>query len=244
MILETIARKTEHVSYLYKNQGWIGVARQITKKIISPFYQKEVQYVWLRDPKRANSTVSPSSGAQGDETECIVLESLELFEHLRNQIPLPLATRLETRLKEGCILFIAWRRPQDGLPRQLVGYSITQGGIFSALGRSCKVTSSILFTHYSEVLPGFRGQRVVGTLWDARDLYCRRNGYKKHCGVVSTDNLPSIRSLRRLGARIVGTTQRVRTVGANLRWEPSWEEIFEMIGDQSSCSPPTTDSMK
>jgi len=236
MILETIARKTQHVSYVYNSQGWIGVARQITKKIISPLYEKEVQYVWLRDPKSVSSIVSRLSGTQGAEIECVVLESLELFERLRNQIPPSLAIRLERRLKEGCILFVASRLTQDGLTRQIAGYSIAQGGVFSALGRSCKVSSSILFTHYSEVLPEFRGQRVVGTLWDARDLYCRRSGYEKHCGVVSTDNLPSIQSLRRMGARIVGTTQRVSTVGSNLRWEPSWEKILEMIGDKSSCS--------
>jgi L-amino acid N-acyltransferase YncA len=221
---------------MYHGSGWMGVVKKIIKKLISPFYQKEVQYVWLRGPKGASNAPSPWSAIEGDRTECIVLESLKSFDYLRSQIPPSLATKLEMRLKEGCILFMAQRLTKDGSRKQIVGYNIAQQGVFSALGHVERVSSSILFSHYIEVLPEFRGQRVLKVICDAKDLYCQRNGFREHCGVVSTDNLPSIRGLIRLGARIVGTVQLVSILGGRYKREPRWDKVLEMIADETSGS--------
>ena len=91
----------------------------------------------------------------------------------------------------------------------MVGYEIAERGIFSALGRRIAVPSDVIFSHSVEVLPAYRGQRIHRLLFSTRDAYFRARGGRIVCGVCAPNNKASLRALRRDGAAIVGTVERI-----------------------------------
>lgn len=83
--------------------------------------------------------------------------------------------RLQDRLRRGCVVFLVHRPRAGGAGQEVIGYSLSERGIFSALGRRERVSLNILF-NYMEVLPQYRGLRVTGLFWRAEWEYCWVHG--------------------------------------------------------------------
>jgi hypothetical protein len=71
------------------------------------------------------------------------------------------------------------------------------------------VADDVIFSHYVEVLPACRGQRIHRLLFSTRDAYFRQRGGRVVCGVCEPQNHASLQALRRDGALIVGVVERI-----------------------------------
>jgi hypothetical protein len=107
------------------------------------------------------------------------------------------------------VVFLARCVRDDGAGHEIVGYEISERGVFSALGRRDRVPGDVVFSHYAEVLPAHRGRRIHGLLFATRDRYFRARGGRLVVGVCHPQNRASLKALRRDGAAIVGAVECV-----------------------------------
>ncbi len=73
--------------------------------------------------------------------------------------------------------------------------------------------------HYAEVLPEYRGQRIHGLMFAARDAYFRARGGRVVAGVCLPDNVASLNALRRDGAFVAGTVERISLLRGRFVWD-------------------------
>jgi len=107
----------------------------------------------------------------------------------------------------------------------VIGYGVYQQGVFPFLRGTGKVSAGLLYCHYVEVLPEYRGQRIHAVIAKAADAYGRRNGAKQNCATIPAHNRPSILSTLRAGSTVVGKVERVAILKGLLWWETPWEEV-------------------
>jgi hypothetical protein len=139
--------------------------------------------------------------------ECVAVDSPARLRELAAEIPESFrdsAADLARRVSHGCVVFLA-RRPRHAGGHEIVGYEISERGIFSALGRRHRMSEDVIFSHYAEVLPAHRGRRIHGLLFAARDAYFRERGGRLVVGVCLPQNHASLKALRRDGADVVGS---------------------------------------
>lgn len=185
-----------------------GVLANLARAAATLAFSRQRQYITLKFLEQAPP---PADSAGQDRTECFVVDSLAAFEAIARDIGTSFrdsAADLKTRLLNGCVLSVARRRRPDGR-LEVVGYEIAERGIFSALGRRMPVADDVIFSHYVEVLPACRGQRIHRLLFSTRDAYFRQRGGRVVCGVCEPQNHASLQALRRDGALIVGVVERI-----------------------------------
>lgn len=232
MARNLIEEKIHQLRYFYRGTGVTGVVLQIARKLIAPFYQREVQYILIQSIESQDAADPVNKEGDSSGTECLILESSESLCAVESEIPSSFrysVADLKEHLAQGCIVFLARRPKNTGSGKEVVGYNISQRGVFSAFGRKRRISSDILFTHYTEVLPEHRGQRIQQILIRARIEYCQMNRLKKRCATVGTENRPSILAAMRVAPTIVGTIERVSVLGGLFVWETPWERIEEAL---------------
>ena len=185
---------------------WSHLARATARAL----YCRERQYITL---KRLDGPQPETAAASSDrETACLMVDSVEALAVVASEIPVSLrdsVRELRRRIARGCVVCLARRRQPDGARHAVVGYEISERGVFSALGRRIPVPRDVIFSHHAEVLPAYRGRRIHGLMFAARDAYYRQRGGGVVVGVCLPDNRASLRALRRDGAAIVGTVERL-----------------------------------
>ena len=136
---------------------------------------------------------------------------------------------LETRLGEGSLVFLASRSAGEGAGQEVVGYCICERGVFSALGRKMTTSPDILFSHYIEVLPEYRGHGLADLIRGEMVEYCCANGITTRCAVITPSNKPSLKSALRAGFRVVGTVQHVSILNGLLAWDTPWKKVEKAL---------------
>jgi hypothetical protein len=222
-MLKRLAAQSRQLQYLYRGTGITGVIRQVGQKLIAPLYRREAQYILIRNEPEVGGGDHSNDRAG---IECVVIESPEALECERQDIhSVDILQKLRDRLEKGCIVFLAYRPRATGAGREMTGYAIGQRGVFSALGRQWGIASDILFAHYEEVFPAYRGQRIQQALSRARGMYCRSHVVKRRCGVISVHNRPSLVATLRNGFVISGMIERRVFLGGLYVWETPRERI-------------------
>jgi GNAT superfamily N-acetyltransferase len=183
---------------------------QLGRTVTASVFARHWQYITL---KHIGDTPDPSSAVLPDgRTECVALDSPEGLDAVAAEICASFRDSVEAlraRVARGCVVCVARRRRTDGRGHIVVGYEIAERGVFSALGRRVAVSKDVVFSHYVEVLPAYRGQRIHHLLFSTRDAYFRARGGRVVCGVCAPHNQSSLRALERDGAAIVGTVERI-----------------------------------
>jgi GNAT superfamily N-acetyltransferase len=232
MARSLIAEKLHQLRYFYRGTGVTGVVLQIARHLLAPLYHREVQYILIQNIERQAAADPVNGEGESPGTECLLLESSEALGALAGEIPSSFrysVADLKEYLEQGCLVFLA-RKPKDtGSGKEVVGYNISQRGVFSAFGRTRWVSSDILFAHYTEVLPEYRGRKIQQVLVRARIEYCQIHGVKKRCTAVGTENQPSIVAGMRVAPTVVGPIERVSVLGGFFVWETPWERIEEAL---------------
>jgi hypothetical protein len=222
----------QQLELLYRERGLAQGLHHLARALLAAFYHREVQYILVKKVA-SQEAVSPVPGEEsGTGTECVIVESAAVLQEVVREMPATLrdsVEQLKARVEQGCLVLLAYRPPRSGVNRDLIGYMLCERGIFSALGRKGKISSDILFTHYQEVLPEYRGQRIADVMRRAPEVYCRAQGLTKRCAVVSSTNEPSIRSTLRSGYMIAGTVTRVSILRGRFTWETPWEKIEKVL---------------
>ena len=232
MARSLIEEKIHQVRYFYRGTGVPGVVLQIARKLLAPIYHREVQYILIHSIESQDVADSVNEEGASPGTECIIVESSASLCAVESEIPSSFrysVDDLKEHLEQGGIVFLARRPKNTGSGKEVVGYSISQRGVLSAFGRKRRISSDILFTHYTEVLPEYRGRRIQLMLVKARIEYCQRNRVKKRCTTVGTENRPSILAGMRVAQTIGGTIERVSVLGGLFVRETPWESIEEAL---------------
>jgi hypothetical protein len=194
------------IGVLHQPRALLG---QLGRTVTASVFSRQQQYITLKYIGGA----PPVPPVDGDgRTECLVLDSPQALDAIATDICASFrdsVKALRARVARGCVVCVARRRRMDGSGSVVVGYEIAERGIFSALGRRLVAPADVVFSHYVEVLPAYRGQRIHGQLFATRDAYFRERGGRVVCGVCAPQNHASLRALYRDGAIIVGTVERI-----------------------------------
>jgi ribosomal protein S18 acetylase RimI-like enzyme len=150
------------------------------------------------------------------DIECAVVESAEELEAFKiSPACRDSSERLTKRLSEGCVVFFAIRRRETTAPHEVLGYCLTQRGVFSALGRKTRLASDIFFTHHIEVLPDYRGHGIVKALLKAEYEYCETHGLRKTVTVRSPLNRLSVDAIQQ---DILGKFEKISMLRGLIVW--------------------------
>ena len=197
--------------------------------LAASLYSRQVQYITVQPiaPDAARARLTIADGL----VEGLVLDSVGALRALASQYPAAVfrdaVDELGARIASGCVVSLARLVSPIGAG-EIVGYELAERGVFSALGRRRIVGNEIVFSHWAEVSPRWRGQRVHALLFATRDAYFAARGGKIVCGVVAPRNRSSLKALRRARSIIVGTVMRVALFGVVL-WETPWESIEDAV---------------
>jgi hypothetical protein len=205
-------------------------------------YVRRRQHITVQ-PIRTLDAVTAGRRTDDGEIECLVVDSVAALAALSPRFPPEFrdsAQRLQRRLGQGCVLSLARARDANGVSH-IVGYELAERGVFSALGRKRPVSPEVVFSHWAEVLPAYRGRRIHARLFAARDAYFGTRGAKIVVGVVSPKNRASLRALERAGSWVAGDVERVELLGGVIAWDTPWERIEQVLkaGAVSRTSEPS-----
>jgi GNAT superfamily N-acetyltransferase len=211
--------------------------RNFFRKLAKSICRQESAYVSARDVEQNLAQFTNNDFPPG--IECAVVESPEAIETYRDEIPPSFrdsAERLKQRLAEGCVVFLARMPKQDGPGLRVIGYRLAEKGVFSALDLKGRVSQDILFIHYIEVLPAFRGQKVARFLVRASLEYCTAKGLKKTLTVGSPLNELSARAFRKdlTGQLDLGTVEKVWFLRGLFVWQTPWKTLEKRFESLSS----------
>jgi hypothetical protein len=205
-----------------------GALRHLAGTIAASVYSRQLQFVTVQPIDVPDGAVGSRWTAPDRQTELMIVDSLGALEAVAPEIPAGFrdsVDELRKRVASGCVLCLARRQRKDRSGREVIGYELTERGVFSALGIRRAVRSEIIFSHWAEVLPAYRGQRIHRLLFATRDAYFQRRGGTVVCGVVAPRNRASLQALGRAGSTIVGTVKRVSLFGGLIAWETPWKRI-------------------
>ncbi|HYE90406.1 MAG TPA: hypothetical protein VEA38_05270 [Terriglobales bacterium] len=204
-----------------------GVVRALGRWLLRSVYSRQRQLITIKrlDRRRAGPPLIHG-------VECVIVDSPDALSPLAHEIPAGFrdsAEELERRVSAGCVLCLARAKRDDGTGMTVIGYELAERGVFSALGRRVPVAHDVVFSHWAEVLPAYRGRRVHGLLFAVRDAYFRDQGATVVCGVCTPQNRASLHALRRDGAEVVGAVERVTLLRSFAAWQTPVERIEAAI---------------
>jgi GNAT superfamily N-acetyltransferase len=195
---------------------------------LTALYARQVQFITVKRLDLPNGNGhAPGRPAPHDAT-CLVADTVEGLRSVAHEIPGTFrdsADDLSRRVAQGCVVCLARRKRDDGAGYDVVGYELAERGVFSALGRRKAVAPDVIFSHWAEVLPAYRGRRIHAQLFAARDAYFRARGGTIVVGVCARRNRASLKALRRDGARVVGSVRQVSVLRLLILWETPWARI-------------------
>lgn len=166
------------------------------------------------------------------KTECLVVDSPAALAAVAQEFPASFRDSVETltqRVAQGCVVVLARRPRTEGRGKKVIGYNISERGVFLALGRRGTLSPEVVFSHYWEVLPACRGQRIANLLAATWDKYFRQRGVTVCCAVIALENVASLRASLRQESKVVGTVQRLSLLRGVLVWETPWPQIERAI---------------
>ena len=200
----------------------------LTRAIATAVYSRQRQYITVQ---RVGAAGSIGRRGVDRKVQCATLTSLESVEAIAHHLPAAFrdsAEQLKNRVAHGCVLTLAFVRSDNG-SLEIVGYELAERGVFSALGRRHPAPADAIFSHWAEVLPAYRGQRIHALLFAARDAYFHRHGGTFVWGVVIPKNRASLQALGRAGSFVVGTVTRVSVLCGLLVWETPPDRIARIL---------------
>lgn len=228
VVLAIVPEYLRHLGVHYQEAGVFAVLRLLKHSI----YRRDIQYVVAKDTE----VVTPPPGSHSIknrlDVDCKVVDSLDSLRTVWEDSSARFRDSVDDlarRLKQGCMVFLACPREQGKGAPKVVGYNICERGVFSALERKQQLSTDILFIHYVEVLEEYRGRRIQQLIDAAISEYCRANGVKKICAVISPDNLSSIRAHLSSGFEIVGKVQKVSVLRGFFVWETPWPRVEKAL---------------
>jgi GNAT superfamily N-acetyltransferase len=236
-------RACDRLPRIYRTQGVSAVLREIIRIARVALYERETQYVFVRKIPASGVSVSGSEAGESLGVTCLFVESAAALRAIEREFPLSVrdsADQLRRRLAQGCSLIVVRKPSRAG--HEVIGYGINEPGVFSALGRGGQLLPDVLFNHYIEILPEYRGQRIAHVMRIAMDEYCRMHGFTKRCTVVSPFNEANLRSIVRSGLVHVGTVTRVSLLGGLFVWDTPLETIQRAVHAVDHGGRPTADS--
>jgi hypothetical protein len=215
---------------LRREDGALGVAKGVGRSLLRSIYSYHIQEV----RGRIIGDKDPVAPHRENETaiECVIVEPGTSLEPFASEFFLPFRDSFESlkrRLHQGCVLILARGSVERGSGKEIVGYSIMERGGFSAAGIKGRISSDILFVHYTEVTPKYRGQRIAEIISRARNAYCREHSIKKSCTAHTTGNTSSERAFRKFGSRVLCYAVRVSLFRGLIVWHTPWKKIERAV---------------
>ncbi len=196
----------------------------LVRAVISPICSRQVQYITVKRldvPRLTRRPADPS-------TTCFVVDSVPAVRALAAEFPASFRDSVDDiarRVEFGCLVCVARRKREDGSGYEIVGYELAERGVFSALGRRKAVANDVVFSHWAEVLPAYRGRRIHGQIFAVRDAYFRARGGSIVVGVCAPRNHASLQALHRDGATVVGRVSQLAVLRRVIVWETPWARI-------------------
>ena len=202
-----------------------SVAYVAAARLLGLIYQR--QLITIKLLGESNTQRTGSTGV-----ECAILASVAGLQELAHEFPSGFRDSVDDlvqMISRGRVVTVARCRRADGAGSQVVGYEISELGVFSALKRRIQFERDVVFSHWAEVAPSFRGRRVHGALFAARDAYYRNLGGLLICGVCRPYNRASLKALLRDGAEVVGIVECIALFGFLRLWHTPATVIRELL---------------
>lgn len=227
-----LIQHSRQLHQLYREKGLVQLLLHLARAVFASLYSRQRQYITLTRLDRPEATPPGNGATEEGETEYLVVDTPERLRMIAPEIPPLFRDSMDTltqRVAQGCVVVLARRPRKEGTGKEAVGYNLSERGVFSALGRRKVIAAEVVFAHYAEVLPAYRGQQLVKLLSTIRDEYFRQRGVRALCSVIAPQNRSSLRAAERMGWTIVGTVQRLSLFGGLWVWETPWERIENVL---------------
>ena len=228
-----LIQHSRQLHQLYREKGFVQSLLHLARAVLAVLYSRQVQYIVLRRLDRPDAAAPSAGVTEEGKTECVVVDTPAMLRTIAPEVPPSFRDSVDAltpRVAQGCVVMFLRRPKKEGGGKEIVGYNISERGVFAALGRRKALSADVVFGHYAEVLPAYRGQHLLKFLSTTRDEYFRQQGVRVQCGVIAPQNRSSLRSVERAGSTIVGTVQRLSLLSGLLVWETPWEEIEKVLG--------------
>ena len=200
----------------------------LVRAVMTSLCSRQRHYITVKRLDEADATDAFTWTAADRETECLVLDSPKALRALAPEIPAEFRDSvgaLHTSLAHGCVVCVARRPRGDGAGKEIVGYEVVERGVFAALGRRTPLARDVVFSHYAEVLPAYRGQHIHRLLCATRDAYFRRRAGRLVCRVVAANDRASLNALGRAGHTVVSTVTRIMVLRVLVVWQTPMDRI-------------------
>ena len=210
----------------------LAVSAVGARSILRAVLRWQELYIVVRHVEVADPETHSKQDSGGSSIQCNVLEMPGALLALASEFPRSFRDsvgRLERRLHNGCVLFVLRVGNTPNEPKRIAGYSICQPDVFSAFGSIQKISSDILFSHYFEFLPEYRGRGLKTVLEEKRTEYCRMHRLRAICGVIACHNIASLTTSLRAGFKVVGTMRQVSILRGLFVWQTSWEAVEKAL---------------
>jgi GNAT superfamily N-acetyltransferase len=236
-------RAWDNLRRTYRTHGVSALLREISRIALAALYQRDAQLIFVRKIPASGTSAPSSEAAESLGVTCVFVESTAALRAIERELPLSIrdsVDQLRQRLAQGCSVIVVRKPSRAG--HEVIGYGINEPGVFSALGRRGQLLPDVLFNHYMEILPEYRGQRIAHVMRIAMDEYCRMHGFTKRCDAVSPSNEASVRSNVRSGLIHVGMVSRVSLLGGLFVWHTPLETIRRAVQAVDHQERPPADS--
>jgi len=219
--------------YFHRSSGLRGIAAEVLRKFVSAIYRRDAGHLIMYrvDPHGADSRAVDDTlplrirhVVVRSEAALLPFES-ELSPEIKYSV-----SQLRAALRTGSVLFLMRRPRENGAGHEVLGYSLHERGVVVLFGRRYPVSPDILFLHYTEVLPAYRGLRIAFHIAEVVAAYSRAAGMSRWCSWIGTTNLAALKARERIGWTVVGRIRQVRLLGGLLTLQTSWQEVEDSLG--------------
>jgi GNAT superfamily N-acetyltransferase len=240
--MSLVRQKLARLKVGYRDSGVFGFAQYIGRVLISSICDYQVQEVRGRVGKDRDAVLALAADASA--INCVLLESGQSIRPFAPEFLQPFRDSVESlqkRLDHGCAVNLARSTEEGGAIQQVVGYSILEFGGLSAAGIKGKISKDILFIHYTEVAPKYRGQGIAQVLAKAIYDYAWNKGNGNTCTAHTPGNLASRRAFRKSGSGVLCYAVRISFLRGLLVWHTPWKKIERAVAALDGHQQPTSD---
>jgi len=227
-----VQEKWHQLPYFYRSSGLRGVALEVLRKSVAAFYRRTVGHlvVYRVDPRGADSrTVDDTLPLQMGHVVVQDVATLKRFESELSRAIKYSRGQLRAALRAGSVLFLMRQPREDGAGHEILGYSLHERGTLELFGCRHPVGADMLFLHYTEVLPAYRGRQIAFHIAEVVAAYSRSVGITRWCTWIGATNHAALKARERIGWIVVGQIRQIRILGGLVTLQTPWQEIEDML---------------
>jgi len=224
--------KWHQLKYFYRSSGLRGVAVEVLRNSIAIIYCRNTAHLrtYRVEPDGPASQVVDAALPLGMHHVVVHDQAgLKPFESELSPSIKYSCGQLRAALRSGSVLFLMRQPLEDGTGQRVLGYSLHERGVVELFGVRYRASADMLFLHYTEVLPAYRGLRIAFHIAEVVAAYSRGAAITRWCTWIGTSNRAALNARKRIGWIVVGQVRQIKILGGLMTLQTSRKEVEDML---------------